>query len=129
MDANPSEPGSPKIPVTQTLSMLVIMLIGDFIVADGIITYMSNKFQKRFVVDLAAAWHDLCTNRKGLIWAFVAIISLMIVPLVMNLSMNMCYTSPADDEANWALTSCTDVPLNITHMTRVSVGYRDESNK
>ena len=129
MGANPSEPGSPKIPITQTLKTLAIMLIGELVVTDGIIAYVSNKFQKRFIVDLAAAWHDLRTNRKRLIWAFVAVISLTTLPVVVNLPTNMCYTSPAADEANWALTSCPDAPKNVTEMTRVSPRYQAEWEK
>jgi len=39
----------------------------------------------------------------------------------------MCYTSPTNDESNFALTSCPK-PVNITEMTltRVSSQYQDE---
>ena len=129
MDANPSEPGSPKIPVAQTLKTLAIMLVGELVVTDGIIAYVSNKFKKRYIVDLAAAWHDLVTNRKKLIWAFVAIVSMVIIPVAINLPTNMCFTSLADNEANFALTSCPAVPKNITEMSRVSLGYQEEWDK
>ena len=90
---------------------------------------MSNKFKKRYVVDLAEAWHDLVTNRKMLIWAFVAIVSMMIVPATLNLPTNMCYTSLADDKANFALISCPAVPKNITEMSRVSLGHQEKWEK
>ena len=95
MDANPSEPGSPKIPVSQTLSTLVIMLVGELAVTDGFIAYVSNKFKKRYIVDLAAPWKDIWTKRR-LLWAFAAIIALCSVPIISNLPTNMCYTSPED---------------------------------
>eukprot|EP00518_Triparma_eleuthera_P022263 CAMPEP_0197547560 /NCGR_PEP_ID=MMETSP1320-20131121/1890_1 /TAXON_ID=91990 /ORGANISM="Bolidomonas sp., Strain RCC2347" /LENGTH=322 /DNA_ID=CAMNT_0043107393 /DNA_START=136 /DNA_END=1102 /DNA_ORIENTATION=- len=126
MDANPSEPGSPKIPTVQILRTLAIMLIGELVITDGIIAYVSNKSKKRYVVDLAAAWHDLVTNRKKLLLAFVAIISMASITILIGLPINMCYTSLADDEANFALTSCPDVPRNITEMSRVSLGYQEE---
>mmetsp|Transcript_30094 Transcript_30094/g.59774 ORF Transcript_30094/g.59774 Transcript_30094/m.59774 type:complete len:385 (+) Transcript_30094:633-1787(+) len=103
MDANPSEPGSPKIPAAQTLNTLAIMLVGELVVTDGIIAYMSNKFKERYIVDLAAAWHDLVTNRKKLIWAFVAIVSMVSTSVILNVPVNMCFTSLADDESNFAL--------------------------
>mmetsp|Transcript_1292 Transcript_1292/g.2880 ORF Transcript_1292/g.2880 Transcript_1292/m.2880 type:complete len:257 (-) Transcript_1292:41-811(-) len=129
MDANPSEPGSPKIPTVQILRTLAIMLIGELVITDGIIAYVSNKSKKRYVVDLAAAWHDLVTNRKKLLLAFVAIISMASITILIGLPINMCYTSLADDEANFALTSCPDVPRNITEMSRVSLGYQEEWEK
>ena len=129
MDANPSEPGSPKIPTAQILKTLAIMLVGELVVTDGIIAYVSNKFKKRYIVDLAAAWQDLRTNRKKLIWTFVAIVSMMSIPVINTLPGNMCYTSPVDDEANWAVTSCPDVPKNITEMSRVSLEYQAEWEK
>ena len=129
MEANPSEPGSSKIPVAQTLKTLAIMLVGELVVTDGIIAYVSNKFKKRYIVDLAVAWHDLVTNRKKLIWAFVAIISMASFTILISLPLNMCFTSLADDESNFALTSCPDVPKNITEMSRVSLGYQEEWEK
>mmetsp|Transcript_30093 Transcript_30093/g.59771 ORF Transcript_30093/g.59771 Transcript_30093/m.59771 type:complete len:477 (+) Transcript_30093:633-2063(+) len=129
MDANPSEPGSPKIPVAQTLKTFAIMLIGELVVTDGIVAYVSNKFKKRYIVDLAAAWHDHVTNRKKLLLAFVAIISMASISTIISLPINMCYTSLADDEANFALTSCPDVPKNITEMSRVSLGYQEVWDK
>ena len=129
LDANPSEPGSPKIPVAQTLTTLAIMLVGEIAVTDGIIAYMSNKFKERYIVDLAVAWHDLVTNRKKLIWAFVAMVSMVSIIVILHLPLNMCFTSLADDEANFALTSCPAVPKNITEMSRVSLGYQEEWEK
>ena len=129
MDANPSSPGSPKIPVAQTLKTLAVMLIGELMVTDGIVAYVSNKFKKRYIVDLAAAWHDHVTNRKALLLAFVAMVSMASVTSVINLPTNMCYTSMAYDEPNVALTSCPSIPKNITEMSRVSLGYREEWDK
>ena len=129
MDANPNVPGSPKIPVSQTLKTLVIMLIGELFVTDGIVAYVSNKFEDRYVVDLASAWKDLRTNRKHLLWLLTLLVSLLGYLVIFVIPRNLCYTSNLHDEANWALTSCPDFPKNITEMARVSAEYQLEWEK
>ena len=124
LDANPGKPGSPKIPIAQTLSTLAVMLVGEFIFTDGIIAYASNKYKERYIVDLSAAWQDLRTKKNKLIWYLVLIISAVSVPVMGNLPINLCYTSPIDDMDNFALTSCPEIPRNITEMSRVSEQYQ-----
>ena len=63
MNANPQEPGSPSIPVSQTLKSLAIMLVGELVVTDGVVAYISNKSKKRYVVNLAVGWLDLSATR------------------------------------------------------------------
>jgi len=125
MNANPGNPGSAAIPVSQTLFNFGVMAFGEFIVTDGAIAYVSNKFKKRYCVDLGVAWKEFLDKRRsalmtGLVmcWCFCS------VP-VLNFPTHMCYTSPANDESNFALTSCPK-PVNITEMTRVSSQYQDE---
>ena len=43
--------------------------------------------------------------------------------VVINVPLSMCYTSPAEDELNWALTSCPAFPKDITEMSRVGELY------
>ncbi|GMH61660.1 hypothetical protein TrLO_g9927 [Triparma laevis f. longispina] len=44
MNSSAGEPGSPGIPVTQTLFNLAIMLFGELVVTDRILAYVSNRF-------------------------------------------------------------------------------------
>ena len=118
MDANPSEPGSPMIPASQTLKTLAIMLAGELVVTDSAVAYASNKFKKRYIVDVAAAWNDIWTKRR-LLWSFVATMTLTATCITTKLPLNMRYTSRADDEPNLALTSCPTPPTNVTQITRV----------
>ena len=108
---------------------LAIMVIGELVVTDGIVAYVSNKFKTRFFVDLAAAWRDLRSKRKGLLWVIVALMSLSSSSTIANLPTNMCYTSPMEHEANWALTSCPMPKTNVTDMQRVSLLYQEEWDK
>jgi len=122
MKSNPAEPGSPAIPVSQTLTNMGIMIFGELVVTDGIIGYASHKFE-RYQVDLPLSWNDFKTSRRHRLLYFTVIMSMYASCVVLNLPINMCYTSPADDELNWALTSCPAIPKNITEMSRVGEVY------
>ena len=122
MKSNPAEPGSPAIPVSQTLTNMGIMIFGELVVTDGIIGYASHKFE-RYHVDLPLSWNDFKTSRCRRLLYFMIIMSMYASCVVLNLPINMCYTSPADDELNWALTSCPAFPKNITEMSRVREVY------
>ena len=122
MKSNPAEPGSPAIPVSQTLTNMGIMIFGELVVTDGIIGYASHKFE-RYHVDLPLSWNDFKTSRCRRLLYFMIIMSMYASCVVLNLPINMCYTSPADDELNWALTSCPAFPKNITEMSRVGEVY------
>jgi hypothetical protein len=129
MDSNPNEPGSPKIPISQTIFNLAVMLFGELVVTDGIVAYVSNKFEDRYVVDIASAWIDLRTNKRALVRCLVFIMALYSSNIILILPRSLCYTSPLQDEANWALTSCPASPTNITEMVRVSAEYQMEWEK
>ena len=124
MKANPNEAGSPAIPDAQTMTSLGIMLFGEIIVTDGAIAYASNKFQGRYVVNLASAWTELTEDGANIIWFLVALVSLMSAFVILNLPTNMCFTSLVLDEENWTLTACPGVPMDIGEMTRVSASYQ-----
>jgi len=56
MNANPSDPGTPAIPASQSLLNTGIMVIGELLVTETFIAYVSHKFKKRYPVDLAMCW-------------------------------------------------------------------------
>ncbi|GMI03430.1 hypothetical protein TrVE_jg5912 [Triparma verrucosa] len=122
MRANPGDPGSPAIPVSQTLTNMGIMLFGELVVTDGIIGYASHKFQ-RYSVDLPLSWSDFKTSRRHRLLYVTVIMSMYASCGVINFPVNLCYTSLAEDELNWALTSCPAFPKNITEMSRVGELY------
>ncbi|GMI07696.1 hypothetical protein TrVE_jg4977 [Triparma verrucosa] len=125
LKANPNKAGSPAIPEAQTITSLGIMLFGELIVTDGAIAYASNKFQGRYVVNIASAWTELIADRANLIWYLVGLSSLITVWVTLNLPTNMCFTSPISDEENWAITSCPQWPVDIGQMARVSASYQN----
>ena len=125
MRANPGDPGSPAIPNSQTLANMGVMIFGEFVVTDGIIGYSSHKF-KRYTVDLPLSWSDFKTSKSARLWYFTIIMGMYASCIVLNLPTNMCYTSPADNELNWALTSCPAIPKDITEMSRVDEVYKGE---
>ncbi|GMI00037.1 hypothetical protein TrVE_jg14292 [Triparma verrucosa] len=122
MRVNPGEPGSPAIPVSQTLTNMGIMLFGELVITDGIIGYASHKFQ-RYPVDLPLSWSDFKTSRHHRLLYVTVIMSMYVSCVVIGMPINMCYTSPAEDELNWALTSCPAFPKDITEMSRVGEVY------
>ncbi|GMH64082.1 hypothetical protein TrST_g1142 [Triparma strigata] len=122
MKSNPAAPGSAAIPVSQTLTNMGIMIFGELVVTDGIIGYASHKFQ-RYPVDLPLSWSDFKTSRRHRLKYFTVIMSMYASTVVITMPTNMCYTSPAEDELNWALTSCPAFPKNITEMSRVGEVY------
>ncbi|GMH73222.1 hypothetical protein TrST_g7039 [Triparma strigata] len=124
MRANPGDPGSPAIPISQTLTNMCIMLFGELVVTDSIIGYASHTFQ-RYPVDLPLSWRDFKTSRRHRLRYFTVIMSIYTSSVVLNLPLNMCYTSRGDDERNWALTSCPAFPKNITEMSRVGELYEE----
>ena len=125
MNANPGNPGSAAIPVSQTLFNFGVMAFGEFIVTDGAIAYVSNKFKKRYCVDLGVAWKEFLDKRRSALMAGLVMCWCFCSVPVLNFPTHMCYTSPTNDESNFALTSCPK-PVNITEMTRVSSQYQDE---
>lgn len=125
MNANPGDPGSESIPIKQSAWNLGIMIIGELVITDGIIAYASNKSKNRYCVSLAVAWKEMREKRNSLLKVFLILIVLHTWPAVQHVPSNMCYTSPANDESAFALTSCPK-PVNITEMTRVSDQYQEE---
>ncbi|GMI15705.1 hypothetical protein TrVE_jg3357 [Triparma verrucosa] len=122
MKSNPAAPGSAAIPVSQALTNMGIMIFGELVVTDGIIGYASHKFQ-RYPVDLPLSWSDFKTSRRHRLKYFTVIMSMYASTVVITMPTNMCYTSPAEDELNWVLTSCPAFPKNITEMSRVGEVY------
>ena len=96
------------------------MLFGELIIIDGVIAFALNMSKERCIVDLAAACQDLKMDREVLVRVLCCMMSFTSVMIIANLPLKMCYNSPVDDELNWALTSCPDMPKNITEMSRVS---------
>ncbi|GMH72124.1 hypothetical protein TrRE_jg12783 [Triparma retinervis] len=125
MNANPGEPGSEGIPIEQTLLNFGVMLFGELVLTDGIVAYASHKFKNRYCVNLAVAWRACAERRKYLLVGAMVMYWCFSLVTVQNIPTHMCYTSPANDESNFALTSCPK-PVNITEMTRVSAQYQDE---
>ena len=101
------------------------MLVGELIVTDGMIAYVSNRFKQRYVVDLTLAWKSF-RERKSLVWLLVLMMSVSCTYAILAAPKGFCITSPFDDEENWARTACPRIPGNITEMTRVSPQYYEE---
>ena len=129
--ANPASPGSAALPISQSVVNLGIMLFGELVVTDGIVAYFSNAFKDRYVVNLALAWNELKTRRKSLMRYMTAILMLGTSQIILNLPHNMCFTSPDYENINapFALTSCPEIPQNITEMLRVGEMFYDEWQK
>jgi len=101
------------------------MLLGELIITDCLIAYMSHKFE-RYCLDLAVAWKETQIQRSSLLWALVGIFSCLGYTTIQTFPMAFCWTSPANDELDFVLTSCPPLPSDITEMTRVSQEYQEE---
>ena len=129
MSANPNEPGSPPVPVRQTLINLAIMLFGELIVTDGAIAYVSHTFRDRYVLNLAASWEQIRSKQQRLLWVLVALTSMVATFVLIDFPQYLCFTSPIEDESTWALTSCPEIPRNISDVGRVSMQYQEHWEK
>jgi len=108
MHANPSLPGSAAISTSQTLLNAVIMLIGEVVVTDGIIAFLSNKLKSRFRVDLAAAWAHMKAEKKVLLLAITATVGFTSLTALAPVGTTLCFTSRAETEADWVMTGCPE---------------------
>jgi len=121
INVNPSLPGSERIPRSQTLTSLAIMLVGELIVTDGIVSWMSNK-RAMYKIDLSKEWEGM-KEKKVVLIAIVLLTSFLSVLALVSTTKNFCFTSGLEDKEKWVLTSCPGYP-NITDVARDGVGEK-----
>ena len=119
MNVNPSSAGSKRIPQSQTLTNFAIMVAGEFILTDGLVSWMSNK-SSTYNIDLSKEWERVKENRAFLAAIVVTTSALSIFSLVKT-TKNFCVTSRLEDVESWVLTTCPPYP-NITDVARSGVG-------
>ena len=119
MNVNPSSAGSKRIPQSQTLTNFAIMFAGEFILTDGLVSWMSNK-RTTYKVDLSKEWERVKENKAFLIAIVVLTSSLGTLALI-STTKNFCVTSRLEDVESWVLTTCPPYP-NITDVARSGVG-------
>ena len=118
MNANPQgAPGSPAVPLTQTLVNLAVMLFGELFFTDSIVAYVARK-SSRYCNDPAAEWHELRKDGRH-ISGVAATIAFSLMICIIVIPNNMCYTSwLGEGEDEWVLTTCPKAPGNETEMIR-----------
>jgi hypothetical protein len=118
--SNPGAPGSPKIQISQSLLNLLIMLVGELVITDGLIAYLARHFN-RYCNDPADEWGNFKENRSILV-GIILVIATVNSSTILQFAGNFCSTSwleVGDDDRDFVLTSCPAAPRNVTEMLRV----------
>jgi hypothetical protein len=97
-NVNPSTPGSSAIPIEQGTAGLFNMLVGELVVTDGLIAFLSHRFEKRYLYSIALEWAELIKKKKSYIWLLVVIANLMSVAVLLQIPMALCLTSKMSNE-------------------------------
>ena len=96
----------------------LIMLAGEWIVADSIIAYVSHHWTTRYTNNVPQAWRKRRLN-KTFVYMLVVIGALYCVTTQRGVLWEMCITSMLMSEQDWVIGQCPAPPLNTTEITRV----------
>ncbi|GMH88760.1 hypothetical protein TrST_g6201 [Triparma strigata] len=122
LQINPAEPGSKALSDGTVIKNFVIMLLGEFVLTDGVLAVASH-FLHRYRNDVAAQWAYF-NERRGFIAAIVVLMNMLTCMMIVWVPLTLCLTSRADENIqDWVLTQCPAMPTNITDMSQVGYSW------
>ena len=86
--------GSPKVLHSQNAINLVVMLIGELVVTEGLIANLSKKWSKRYIIDIAEEW-DI--RDRFIFHCFYVVLAIFPYIFLFQAFESLCYTSFAGD--------------------------------
>eukprot|EP00520_Triparma_pacifica_P001162 CAMPEP_0118649388 /NCGR_PEP_ID=MMETSP0785-20121206/9676_1 /TAXON_ID=91992 /ORGANISM="Bolidomonas pacifica, Strain CCMP 1866" /LENGTH=526 /DNA_ID=CAMNT_0006541671 /DNA_START=155 /DNA_END=1735 /DNA_ORIENTATION=+ len=119
---NPSEVGAEggQIPNSVVLMNLLVMIIGEWVVSESIVVYVSHHFAKRYSNNVSLRWAQFrhANHHTTTISTLVFIASLMPVFVLNSIDYELCITSNVEVNAqDWTQGRCPRVPENSTEMS------------
>ncbi|GMI18760.1 hypothetical protein TrLO_g14382 [Triparma laevis f. longispina] len=112
-------PGSSRLPQSQIVINLFIMLFGEVVLTDFLVAWASVKFT--YKVDILKEWQNMKKAGTVFIAAFVCVLSMQPLFVLINITSVLCYTSLTDDLDAWTVTKCSKDPI-ATDVLRGGVG-------
>ena len=89
------------------------MILGEWILTDSIIAYISHSWTTRYTNDIPAAWEKVQKNGK-FAWTTVVIAAMSPAAIFHVMTLSMCITGGYEDADEWTIGQCPRAPKNAT---------------
>lgn len=125
------KPGDKKLGTALVLTNLVIMLVGEVVVSDGLVQLMARMLKKRYVIDPGQEWNNIKTRGRSFLVIMGCIATAQTIHLMMGQVMGCtgCITAIEEEHwAHWAVTQCPPPPEDCEEMFRISPDHEHLCN-
>jgi hypothetical protein len=122
------EPGGGQVDAVMLWANFAVMVIGEFVVTDGLVGHFARTMVNRYKIDPANEWGRMKKSESGpaFIRSILFCVSVVLLASVYLAGGEGCMTAQLGEEAKWALTSCPQVPEDILEFSRVGRDFEEE---